>query len=140
MASNQIDDRTLTTVELVHSAILRDAVDIANAEVASRFVVPPTHQAAGTRFSARNRRRFGGMVFRPDPIRSRRGGLALTIEQSVMVGLSDEEKAELRAIGRRAIHKAIKRNKRAFVGLIIGKARKGENYFDRYKSGTAIND
>lgn len=133
---------TLTTVELVHSAILRDAADLANAEVANRFVLPNPRRAPGTtRFDPRNRQpRFSGMVFRPDPVRSRKGGLSLSIEEAVMINMTDQEKAELKSIGRDAIHKAIKRNKRAFIGLILGKARKGENYFDRYKSGTTIDD
>lgn len=118
----------LTTVELVHAAILRDAAEIANSQVDQTKKNPSTG-----RFRPEKRHAFGGQVFRADQIRSRKGGLALSIEEGIVSTLTKEEINNLRQIGQAAIQQAISKNQRAFVGMIVGEAREGRNYFDRYK-------
>lgn len=126
-----------TSVELVHLAILKDAATIANRTVMQLGVIGPQRPlAAGERFNpeARKKRsRFvAGEVYRADPIRSRKGGLCLSVDPSVVEGMTDAEVAHLHEIGVEAVKQAIAKNKHLFVGLILGDARKGNNYFDRF--------
>jgi hypothetical protein len=108
---------TLTTPELVHLAILKDAAEAAS----TRAVADPRLPEI-----------VSGQVYRPAPLRSRRGGLAL----SLISGLERLPPAKIRIlheIGRQGVRESILKNRREFVGLILGHAREGVNYFDRYK-------
>lgn len=108
---------TVTSPELVHLAILKDAADIANERAVADSRLPEV---------------VSGQIFRPAPLRSRRGGLAL----SLTAGFERLPPAKLRLlheIGSQGVRESILKNKREFVGLILGHARQGVNYFDRYK-------
>jgi hypothetical protein len=59
------------------------------------------------------------------------GGLGLTLV-SGYEQLPPADLNVLRKIGVAAIHKALIDRKDLFVGLVIGEARQGRNYFDRY--------
>ena len=124
-----------TSVELVHLAILKDAAEIANADYAATDweVKLPTYQTG--RFKAPPHRREGyvfGQLFRADPVQSTKGGLTLSIDPFIFQQLDSEQQQRLREIGKEAIRKSLVKNKRLFVGLILGEARQGRNYFDRF--------
>lgn len=105
----------VTTPELVHLAILKDAAQIAN-------------DLAGA--DERLEKITPGMgVFKPAPLQSKRGGLALSIDP----GWRGKELRVLNEIGVQAVRQSILKNPREFVGLILGHARKGVNYFDRFQ-------
>jgi hypothetical protein len=104
------------SVEEAHHLILIDAEDLANHKI----------QTLGWGVA--------GKLFRFDPVRSKRGGLTLSMDRVMSEALSDEQIQEARAIGLEAIKKALAKNKEPFVGLIVGDARQGRNYFDRYKT------
>lgn len=125
-----------TTVELAQLGILKDAAQIANQMYQQEFDpgVQPTAWRPG-RFKAPPREREAfifGDVFRPDPIQSEKGGLTLTIDPHLIQHLSVQQQNRLREIGRTALRKAIIKNKETFVGIILGEARAGRNYFDRF--------
>jgi hypothetical protein len=103
-------------VEDVHREILRDAAAIANQKLTTDVNFSTT---------------LMGEVFRPDPIRSNKGGLCLSLEEQVR-SLDPEQIQVLHQIGAQAIRQALLRNKEKFVGLILGDARQGRNYFDRF--------
>jgi hypothetical protein len=102
-------------IEDVHRAILRDAAMIANQKLITIDLG----------------RTFAGELFRADPIRSDKGGLCLSLEEQVR-SLDPEQIQTLHQIGAQAIHQALLRNKDKFIGLVLGDARQGRNYFDRF--------
>jgi hypothetical protein len=107
----------VTSPELVHLAILKDAAEIASVEAVNDARLPEI---------------VGGAVFSATPLRSRRGGLALSLTRG-MERLPAEKRTILNEIAVRAVKRSILKNQREFVGLIIGHARQGANYFDRFK-------
>ena len=106
-----------TTPELVHLAILKDAADIGNMRVADRASEFPQLVAGG--------------AFVPAPLKSRRGGLALGL-RSGLEHLPPDQIKKLHQIGVQAVRESLMKNQREFVGLILGEARRGRNYFQRF--------
>jgi hypothetical protein len=127
----------VTKVELVHRAILEEAAAIANRRAATEGIEPPQRRmAAGARFKA-GRKRSGfvsGEVFRADPGRSRKGGLALSIEPALITGADQARISHLQQIARDAIKEALGRKGGLLVGLIIGERRAGRDYFERFRT------
>ena len=104
-------------IEYVHHMIVADAADIANRNLG----VEPGFQ------------NYRGTVFNPDPAeRYERGGLALVLDPGITQTLTDDQIARLHKIGRDALQEAILQNGEALARLILGFARRGENYFDRF--------
>lgn len=106
----------LYSVEEAHHIILIDAEDLANHKI----------QTLGWNVT--------GKLFRFDPVRSERAGLTLSMDKIIAESLNNEQIKEARAIAMEAIKRALIKNKEPFVGLIVGDARQGRNYFDRYKT------
>lgn len=127
-------EHAYTTPEYVHLAILKDAARIANEKYAQEFDVnnDPGWRKGRFRPDTRQARVYGD-IFRADPVQSRKGGLCLSVDPRTMAMLDPDQQMQLREIGRSAIKQSIVENQRAFVGLILGEARKGDNYFDRYE-------
>jgi len=126
----------LTSVDEVHKIILETAAQIANRTLRELDDVS-AHYAPGERFNVDKRKmRFGtGQVFRADPSRSKKGGLCLSVDEMYVRERSSEEIDALHEIGREALKESITRwHPDLFAGLIVGLARNGENYFDRYQS------
>lgn len=96
----------------LHMQISTRAAEIANNELSKRGIIES--------------------VFRADPRRSQRGGLTLSVDEMKWDSLSKRKQKEYRGIGKRAMHEAIVEFKDEFVGLIIGDAREGKNYFERF--------
>lgn len=68
-------------------------------------------------------------------------GIRVDISKDVMRRIPDDQHDEtrqiLRAAVKRAVHRIITTDpeaQRAFVGAIVGMAREGHNYFDRYET------
>jgi hypothetical protein len=79
---------------------------------------------------------FQGSPFREAEVKSTKGGLCLDYDEGLLI-LSPEEERErvqevMTRIGTDAILQALSEKKDLFVGLILGEARKGRNYFDRF--------
>jgi hypothetical protein len=133
-----------TRLDLVHLAILQDAADIANRRVREVFadLAPkPTFYRPG-RFNpeTRGKRPFYGDIFRADPAQSEKGGMCLSMDPKLVETLDDDMLVELHRIGKGAIRDAISKNGSLFVGLMVGEAREGRNYFDRFiEPGQQIN-
>jgi hypothetical protein len=104
------------SVEYAHHVIIGDAEDIANHEI----------QALGWNVS--------GKLFRFDPAQSERAGLTMSMDKVIAETLTEDQIKQARAIGLKAIRQSLIKNKEGFVGLIVGDARQGRNYFDRYKT------
>lgn len=103
-------------VREVHRKINRDAADIANHDERLAGLLPGLE----------------GSVFHEATELSNRGGLAI----SFMEGLeyADPETIQtLREIGREAVKASILRNQDLFIGLMLGEARQGRNYFTRFE-------
>ena len=111
-----------TKPEDVHRVILMDAAEYANLLAVTDERLPEV---------------VGGGPFSPAPERSRRGGLALAIDPGLIDGLlkkrAGHKKVEiLHQIGTEAVRQAILDNPDLFGGLIVGHAKQGVNYFDRF--------
>jgi hypothetical protein len=106
------------SIEFVHEQILHDAANIANQRLETE----------------EDFERYYGEVFRPDAAErdDGLGGLALVLDESITRTLPAEKILRLHQIGTAAIRQAILRNHQGFAGAIVGLARKGENYFDRF--------
>lgn len=107
--------RPKQSVEAAHKEILVRAAQIANEDP---------------------RLPFQGSPFREAEIKSNKGGLCLDYDEALVI-LSPEEDREaiqevMKRIGTDAILQALAEKKDLFVGLILGEARKGRNYFDRF--------
>lgn len=131
----------ITTVEEVHLILLRAAAEIANyrwTNTGGQVSEAPTYRP-GERFNAAARarrnphRRIHGEIFRPDPVQSEGGGLSLSVDPLVTSTMTDEEIEELHEVGVYAVKSAIKQHPHLIAGLILGEARQGRNYFDRFK-------
>lgn len=105
-------------VQEIHHIILGEAADIANREIS----IEPGFEL------------YQGEIFRPDPVTrdDGLGGLALVLDDSVTKTLNPGQIRRLHEIGRDSVRQALLQNREGFVGLIVGHARKGENYFDRF--------
>jgi hypothetical protein len=124
-----------TNAELVHLAILQDAADIANRRVREVFAdLAPKQSYRPGRFNPETRanKRFYGDIFRADPTQSERGGLCLSMDPKFVETLDDDTLVSLHRIARQSIRDAISKNGPIFIGMILGEARAGNNYFDRY--------
>lgn len=113
------------TVEEVQDYILTDAEDFANERLLeeSGDTTSPLYGIVEP-----------GRAYRADPIQSERGGLCLTFDPSFTMSRSPEQIERLHDIGRRAIKQALVKNHDQFVGVILGEARAGRNYFERFES------
>lgn len=133
-----------TTIEQVHLAILQDAAAEANRRWEEAFganEVPATNIGPGQRFNAEARRRRGktwarGEVFRADPIQSTKGGLCLSVNEAVTMNMAPEDILVLHQVGRDAVHWSLVKNKDKFMGLIVGEAKQGRDYFARFPNPT----
>jgi UDP-N-acetyl-D-mannosaminuronate dehydrogenase len=115
-------------VEEVHHIILIDAAEIANRMAAQEQGI----EKAGI-VPTEDRMSFvSGEIFRPDPGRSRKGGLCLSIDPFVFDAYPEPMQTRLREIGREAMKEALVKNQFQLVGLMLGEARQGRNYFDRF--------
>lgn len=103
------------TVAYVHQIILDDAAEQANHKLESLGL-------------------GSGKLLRPDPVRSRRGGLALAVEQSLYESVTEEQIKQIRSIAKDAIRESIVKHQKEFVSSIVSDARQGQNYFDRFKT------
>ncbi len=113
------------TIDETHRTILKTAADIANMALIGQSYVPG-QKVRGAKMS--------GRIFRADPIVSEKGGLCLSLDESVTQGKSTEEILELHYIGREAVKEAITQwHPDLFAGLILGSAKQGKNYFDRFE-------
>jgi hypothetical protein len=129
-----------TTVDQVHLAILQDAAHEANRRWEEMFGIDdiaPTNIGPGQRFNAAARAARGrawarGEVFRADPIQSTKGGLCLSVNESVTLTMTPEDIQELHRVGRDAIQWSLVKNKDKFMGLIVGEAKQGRDYFARF--------
>lgn len=128
-----------TTMDQIHLAILKDAADEANRRWVEVFdaEAPATYLKPGERFNpesraSRKRVWASGEVFRADPSRSEKGGLCLSVNEGLVHSMDQEQIMQMHQIGRSAIQWAIVKNKQHFVGLIVGEAREGRNYFSRF--------
>ena len=110
-------------VELVQHMILFEAADIAN----KRLMI-----AAGVEGGLLDDDFLQGEIFRADPVRSQSGGYCLSLDSSATVGRSPELIEALHEIGRGAIFEALTQNRERLVGLIIGEAKMGRDYFARF--------
>jgi hypothetical protein len=105
----------LKSVQAIHKEILTRAAQIANEDP---------------------RLPFEGKPFREAEVKSAKGGLCLDYDEGLVI-LSPEDQREaiqdvMKRIGTDAILQALSEKKDLFVGLILGEARKGRNYFDRF--------
>jgi hypothetical protein len=115
-------------VEYVQHMILLDAADIANRKAAQEHGI----EKGGFEPDEAKTSFVNGELFRADPVQSRKGGLALSIDPVVFDSYNAKMKSRLREIGKEAIKEALVNNQEQFVGLILGEAREGRNYFDRF--------
>jgi len=113
-------------LEYVQEMILWDACDIANASLPD--VVTNALERGDSSYVA-------GDVFHPSQSQSLKGGLCLEIDPGIVRALSPELMQELRELMVKSLQKAIIKNKEQFVGLILGEARQGRIYFDRFPQG-----
>jgi hypothetical protein len=116
------------TPAIIHGAILRDAIEFAEAQATKEGIGMVRRR--GRRFDpANNQYRRGLLVAYPDE------GLVIRINPAYMVSMSAEHKTRLKKITRQAIKRSIKKNQKLFVALILGDARRGKNYFERFQPG-----
>lgn len=151
-----MDPLPLTTVEEVHALILRRACEIANQRWAQtggkgredrqgrdqlgQFSAPLPSRAyePGERFNVAKRRARNpqniaqGEVFRPDAVKSQKGGLAISVDPMVTHDMTKEEVRELHDLARVSMRRSVKENERLVAGIVVGEARKGRNYFNRF--------
>lgn len=112
----------LYELEFVQHMILFDAADHANQEISNENFTYKNGQPA----------MLMGEIFRADPVQSTKGGMCLSIDEHVTASLSAGAIRRLHEIGVKALHDALVENQDKFVGLILGEAREGRNYFDRF--------
>jgi hypothetical protein len=112
-----------TTPELVHAAILRDAVEIAERQALQENIgIRPRRQ--GRRFQAPPNRG----LFTPDPT----FGLVIRINHSGVIQMTSEEQKRARQIARSAVQQSLRKNQKIFSAMIFGLAKQGKNYFELY--------
>lgn len=130
-----------TTLDFVHLAILKDAAQIANEAYFAEFDPAKPQAWRPGRFKAppgERRTMAFGEVFRADPVQSEKGGLTLSVDRHIFERLDSEQQFRIREIGKSAIKQSIIKNKNSFVGLILGEARQGRNYFDRFNQSDQL--
>lgn len=115
-------------VEYVQHLILLEAADLANRKAAQEQGI----EKSGFEPDETRTQFVNGELFRADPVQSRKGGLALSIDPFVFASFSRPMQARLREIGKESIKEALVNNQEQFVGLILGEAREGRSYFDRF--------
>lgn len=106
------------SVEEVHMLLLHEAADWANREYQVR---DQTGEAPGE-------------IFAPNPLASEKGGLCLTLDPAFVATRTPVQLEDLHELGSEAIQRALADHRDIFVGLIVGEARQGRNYFDRFNS------
>lgn len=133
-------DPGYTSVEYVHLAILKDAADIANIDYAAEGdVTQPQWRPGRFRLPPNEREGFVfGELYRADPAQSIKGGLTLSVDPHIFAQLDPQQQARVREIGKEAIRKSLVKNQKLFVGLILGEARRGRNYFDRFNPSAQL--
>jgi hypothetical protein len=109
-------------LEYVQHMLLFDAADIANQQIPHEDLRLRNGQPA----------RLHGEVFRADPVRSTKGGLCLSVDTVTANSLSKASIKRLHELGVQSMRKALVQNKEQFVGVLVGEARQGRNYFDRF--------
>lgn len=130
-------------VEVIHRAILEDAADIANALILDESGLsealpegkPLSKYPRAGRFNAATRKpryAISGQFYRPDPNRTRRGGLVLSLDESVQ-HLDPNMIFRLREIARIAMIQALRKNHEKLGYLVVTEAMNGRNYFDRFR-------
>lgn len=123
------------SVAQAQDVILDTAAQIANREW-NELQNSPWNPAPGERFNQDARRKrwasLHGDVFRADQDRSEQGGLCLSLDEAIVEGATKEEIDTLHRIGREAIVEALRWHPDLLGGMIVGEARKGRNYFDRF--------
>ena len=126
----------LYEVNEVHHHILFTAADIANRRFKELdFISPSSNQTNLFETIDKELAKRGTMltdIYRADPIQSEKGGLCLSIDPKVYETIPTELRDDVHRIGREAIKQALIENQKQFVGLILGEARQGRNYFDRF--------
>ncbi len=119
-------DPTRTDVNEVHNEICVRAAEIANADELKHkdFFFHPLAVA-----SSRTRPGIDGFMLEWDPDHG-------TLQQ---YSLEDQQwiQYHMDSIGREAIQKAIQEKAHLLVGLILGEARQGRNYFDHFQTDDA---
>src|ERR1051325_2036708 len=114
-------DQTATDVAEVHDIISDTAVDIARDIVAEDSRIPP---------------KWKGPVFRNgSPYNDGRLVLEITEEYQ---GASDKIKKYYRQAANLAIRRSIIYHQTLFVGMILGEARVGRNYFDLWQQAPSV--
>jgi hypothetical protein len=127
-------------VELVHRALMEDAARVANdliqAESDLIRLLPENKNQypTGGRFDPKTRKKryaVAGQFYRPDPGRTGRGGITLSLDESVKY-LPPETIERIHWIANQGIRAAIKMNPDKIGYLIVADAFDGVNYFDRF--------
>lgn len=109
-----------------HEKILKDAADIANHRAIEVMVQELPNVSSDTR------------VFEEANNRSGPSRLTLVMNETLIASLSIDLQQRLRSIASQALREAIGKNKELFVGLILGQARQGRNYFDQFSQGSDV--
>lgn len=127
------------TVDLIHAKIMGYAEDLANQRYTS--VVDEQAEAVytpGQRFNAppgQRKPRLGvasGKVFRYDAIRSKHGGLTLSLAENVDNIITDEQREQLWEVGAQAIEDALLEYEDMWITAVLQDALAGANYFKRF--------
>lgn len=107
------------TVDEVHAVLTEIAAELANRDPALPRAVYPS-----------------GEAFFPTPHRSRKGGLCLSYDPLALAGLKGSERGRfvrlMRGIGTRAMNRTLRENADVIARLVVGEARAGRNYLDRF--------
>lgn len=115
MAQMTFIDANATNVAEVHEMIMDLAVEIANAAITADTTIP---------------RKFRGpALMNGSPYHE--GQLVLLVTEEYQ-GAGDRVKRKYHRHGVTAVKRAIMHNRNAFAGLILGEAKAGRNYFDRW--------
>lgn len=105
-----------TSVERIHEHICDTAVDIANASIAIDTRIPKKYRGPAIRNGA--------------PYNEGRLVLEIAEEHSAV---PDNVKAIYRTLAAKALKEALVRHKDLFAGMILGEAKAGRNYFNRWQ-------
>ena len=115
MAQMTFIDVTDTTAERIHEHICDTAVQIGNSLIAQEVRIPKKWRGP----ALRNSSPYSG------------GGITLDIAEEYQ-GASENVKRHYRRIATAAIRMAIVQHQDLFAGLILGSAKAGDNYFNRW--------
>ena len=114
-------DPLSTTVEEIHEFICDTAVELANGQIAADTRIP---------------KKFKGSVFQ-NGAPYNEGRLTLDISEEFW-SATDRVKDIYREIAVRAIQSAILQHNNLFVGLILGEAKAGRNYFNSWEQAPTV--